>query len=575
MKGGCPCGRACADCVYHELCGGCIEDACVHVRERESHPDRSREKCLFCEMKGIDRTCPTLNPPPPKELNCPGPWVLKDIVAEWRVHRDERTAQPPEPSWPLLIPEVSDITETTSRLGVWPDEGNWRIRKWNPIAWDMTGYLFDKIQGAPWVREPETNQVEDWHFILGSDESWIKDILFVDRLPDRLAMQVPPSAMMVAYLNRLYSYQPGLLFDDDAPTPWLLSHGYPSYIDWPPAWHWNLGIRMLSSLAAYVGSMSENLVGSAAEETWYPDLTAQITVDLEIPHVDAGSHTRLLWTPGVDGPYRMDWERFPGIVPFVPGADTNQISWFTKQIVSMGYSTVALDAVNSIAHEDFKALSEAVATVIEAGAKHVMVYGPWPLHPPAKYVPVQNVSYIPAAVHMNMTNHPARFWRRTTPQENREERQWKRLPNYRRVALPEVVSSDETELCRCPACEAASRKESDPRSIWRWGHLLNAAEQWEKRVVGKKARAPASSAPEKNMRLWYQGPSYTVFRKCLHYPPEVQWKGIEDILQTLVFTETSMQVKFEDGASAPAWDIRWTWWDEGHHWDWEFPSLED
>ena len=189
-------------------------------------------------MKGINKSCPTQNPPPPKEFRCLGPWVLKDIIREWQyIGPEEFKRQPKEPDWPLLIPEVSDITETTSRLGVWPDEGDWQNHKWDPIAWDMTGYLFDKIQGAEWVRNPEEHEEWDWHLILGPEENWINDILLVGRLPDRLAIQTPPTAIMVAYLNRLYAYQWPLMLDDDAPQPWLLIHGYPSYIDWPPAWH--------------------------------------------------------------------------------------------------------------------------------------------------------------------------------------------------------------------------------------------------------------------------------------------------------------------------------------------------
>ncbi|TET82714.1 hypothetical protein E3J38_01705, partial [candidate division TA06 bacterium] len=358
MRGQCPCGRRCADCVYEKVCGGWLEDRCIHVRLEQGRTDRSKAKCLFCEMKGIDRTCPTLNPPPPKELDCLGPWVLEDIIAEWDYERDDFTKQPPEPDWPLLIPEVSDITDTTSRLGVWPDEGEWEFKKWDPIAWDMTGYLFDKIQGAPWVREPEVHKEYDWHFIIEPEEPWIENILFVDRLPDRLAMQTPPTAIMAAYLNRLHAYYWPIITDEEAPKPWLITHGYPSYIDWPPVWHWNLGIRMLSSLAAYIGSQSVDLMGVMPEETWYPDKSRKAVQQIPVPFVRAKGGDRLLFEPGSMsyGPTEMDWDYFPGIIPFVPGADTNQLVWFTKNIVKMGYTTVALDAVNSIAHENFKAL---------------------------------------------------------------------------------------------------------------------------------------------------------------------------------------------------------------------------
>jgi hypothetical protein len=547
----------------------------VHVREEKSNVDNSKAKCLFCEKKRIDDTCPTTNPPPPKRLTCLGPWVLEQTIDEWKINFDELTAHPEEPDWPLLIPEVSDITETTSRLGVWLDEGDWKMRKWDPIAWDMTGYLFDKIQGAPWVRAHDILEEADWQFIIKPEENWINNILLVDRLPDRLAMQAPPTAIMVAYLNRIWAYHWRML-KLDPPRLWMLTHGYPSYIDWPPAWHWNLGIRMISSLAAYIGSQGHEMMGFP-EGIWYPDMSKKTDRYQRMPHAHAKGGERLLWDPDVDykGAREVDWTRFPGIIPFVPGADTNQLSWFTKQIVSMGYTTVTLDAVNSIAHENFKGLPEAVAVVKGAGAKHVIVYGPWPLHPPSKDIPIHHVSYIPIALHMDMTNTPARFWRKKKDAKPEEKRQWRKLPNYRRVNLSEVVHNDDVEICTCAACQAALTKEVDPRSIWRWGHMLNAGGAWEQRMKKRRGKQSEPESSEKNIRLWYQGPSYTVFRKCLHYPSEIKWKGIEDITDSIVFTETTMKFTFPDGEEVAANKIRWTWFPEGHTWEWEFPFLEE
>jgi hypothetical protein len=558
------------------LCGGCLEDGCVHVREQESKVNRSQAKCLFCEMKHIDDSCPTLNPPPPKQFECAPPHILGRIIALWNREREEYTDNPPEPDWPLIIPEVSDITETTSRLGPWPDEGEWKNEKWDPVAWDMTGYLFDKIQGAPWVRDPEFHQEEDWHFILGGNENWISNILLVDRLPDRLAIQTPPTGIITAYLNRIYAYQWPLIVDEDAPRPWLLTHGYPSYIDWPPAWHWNLGIRMLGSLAAYIGAQNFELMG-IDRDAWYPDRSRQTTQYLRLPFVDLLKEYRLLFTPGSlsYGPTEMDWDYFPGIIPFIPGADTNQLTWFTKQISEMGYTTVALDAVNSIAHENFKALREAVPAVRKGGAKHVLIYGPWPLHPPSKDISIHHVSYIPTALHMDMTNKPPRYWHDKREKPDGTKRKWQRLPNYRKANLTHVHHLDFTETCECPACQAAKVHESDPRSIWRWGHMLHAGLKWQKRMEKKKQKKEEPELSDENTRLWYQGPSYTVFRKCLHYPPEIHWPGIEDILETLVFTETKMEVRFPDGETAPAHMIQWTWLEEGHHWRWKFPLLEE
>lgn len=571
MSTGCPIGRNCEKCIYTEICGGCIEESCVHRRiEKGRH--RADEKCLFCERKGIADSCHTGNPPPPAEFQCLGPWVIDDLIKEWDYHRDEITDPPSEPRWPLLIPELSDITETTSRLGVWPDEGEWQFDNWDPVAWDMTGYLFDKIQGAQWVHEPEVHEEHDWHHFLGPKENWITNLLMVDRLPDRLAMQTPPSSIMVAYLNRLYAYHYQLRADEDAPSLWLLTHGYPSYIDWPPMWHWNLGIRMLGSLASYIGSQGEGLMG-APTGTLYPDKSRETSQQLRIPFASLPKENRLLFRPQLNlfGPKEMDWIHFPGIIPFVPGANTNQLEWFTKKIVELGYSTVALDAVNSIAHETFSGLREAVSATLRGGASHVIIYGPWPLHPPSKYTPTEHVSYIPSANHIDLTNRPPRFWRR--PDSGQGEKEWKRLPNYRIVTLGDVASREHFDVCSCSACESAKKGETDPRSIWRWGHLLEKGKRWMKRVQELKEKE-TTSQPE-NTLLRYQGPSYTVYRKCLHYPSEIQWESIEDLIDTISFRETRMEIRFPDGITSDAENIRWTWWDEGHHWAWKFPHLED
>lgn len=252
------------------------------------------------------------------------------------------------------------------------------------------------------------------------------------------------------------------------------------------------------------------------------------------PFIKDAKKSRLMWNPGPSsvGPNEMDWDYFPGIIPFVPGADTHQLRWFAQQIIKMGFKTLAIDAVNSIAHENFRALPEAISALLNAGANHVMVYGPWSLHPPSKYIPTRNVSYIPTASHMDMTNTPARYWR-TRSKDAEEKMKWKKLPSYRKTNLPRASFVEGVDLCKCPACTFGKTKEIDPRSIWRWGHFLDAGVKWTERVKKRKTNEVTSG----DSRLWYQGPSYTVFRKCLHYPPEVQWKGIEDILDTLSFYE--------------------------------------
>ncbi|MFW9886755.1 MAG: hypothetical protein ACFFER_01145 [Candidatus Thorarchaeota archaeon] len=571
MTDGCPCKRVCSDCPYEEMCGGCLGEACIHVREVRSGVDRSKAKCQFGKMHGLDKTCPVENPPPPSDFPCASPKMLDSAIWNFNNDRDEMTKQPPEPDWPLLIPEVSDITDTTSRLQPWPDEGDWEIPQFDPIAWDMTGYLFDKVQGAPWVREPETLREEDWHFILGSKKNWIENLILVDRLPDRIAIQTPPTASMVVHLNRLWSFHHKLLSDEDAPRPWLLTHGYPSYIDWPPAWHWNLGIRMLCSLAEYLLAQGMGFMGPGPD-VWYPDKSRKTVTDLRLPFVTTSDGNRLLWTPGVSspGPTEVDWDYFPGIIPFVPGADTKQLHWFAERIVQMGFRNMALDAMNTIAHENFKGIPEAISALKTAGANHVFVYGPWPLHIPTKFAPTDNVSYIASASHMDLTNRPVRYWLDRNESDNGEKRKWKRLPSYRRANLGEVSLIDGVHICSCGACQFGKQKEIDPRSIWRWGHLLDAGYRW----MSKKHRRRKDETTEFS-RLWYQGPSYTVFRKCLHYPPEANWKGIEGILDTVTIDEIKLRVVFADDTETPAEGIHWTWWDEMYEWSDGFPKLGD
>jgi len=533
----------------------------------------SEAKCVFGKLHGLEQSCPIKNPPPPKEILCAPPAMLDKSIWNFNNDRDELTKQPSDIDWEMLIPEVSDISETTSRLCVWDNEGDWKLPDYTSIAWDMTGYLFDKIQGAPWVRDSDILKEEDWHFITGpkEEENQIKNMLFVDRLPDRLAIQTPPTAILVAYLNRLWAYHWMLLSDTVAPTPWLLIHGYPSYIDWPPAWHWNLGIRMLSSLAEYLASQARGFMGPGPR-AYLPDLKQQISTDLRIPFIRTDSRNVLLQKSNKNesGPSEMDWDYFPGIVPFVPGADSTQLAWFGKKILKMGFHYMAIDAVNSIAHETFRGIPEAVETLLSNGTKHVFVYGPWPLHPPSKYVPINNVTYIPNANHIDMTNRPSRYWLAKSDTSS-----WKSLPSYKRTGLKQVTNLDDVGICRCAACESAIKKETSPQSIWRWGHMLIAGKTWEKRIQSRRSQSKLNKKNDTPNRLWFQGPSYAVFRKCLHYPAQVRWKGIDDVLESLVFDETKMTIHLTDGSIHSAEAIRWTWFDEMHEWADGFPKLED
>ncbi len=554
------------------MCDGCLEDACIHVRERSSSVDHSKAKCLFGKIHGLDSTCPINNPPPPKEFPYAEPKMLDLAIWNFNNDRDDLTKQPPEPDWPLLIPEVSDITHTTARLQVYPDEGDWKNPHFDSIAWDMTGYLLDKLQGAPWVREPNSQEEEDWHFIIGSrgKSNSVQNVLLIDRLPDRLAIQTPPTSIMVAYLNRLRAHNWKLFNGDDSPRPWLLTNGYPSYIDWPPAWHWNLGIRMLSSLVEYLSSQAMGFMGPEPG-AWYPDRSRKTTTDLRLPFVQTSDGDTLLWTPKSKswGSTEMDWDYFPGIIPFVPGATTTQLKWFAEKIVKMGFKNVAIDAVNSIAHENFKGIPEAVSILKSAGVRHVMIYGPWPLHIPKEYAPRKGVSYIPTASHMDMTNSPSRYWIERTDPSSKKKRNWQNLPSYKMTSLVKASSIDNITICECEACQSAKVNEISPQSIWRWSHMLLAGNKWMKYPSKDQDIVLAG-----NKRLWYQGPSYTVFRKCLHYPPESKEMVNEELIDSIVFDDTSLAVVLTDGTKRSAELIRWTWSDEMHEWSNGFPKLE-
>ncbi|MFW9889941.1 MAG: hypothetical protein ACFFER_17300, partial [Candidatus Thorarchaeota archaeon] len=381
------------------------------------------------------------------------------------------------------------------------------------------------------------------------------------------AIQTPPSAIIAEYLNRLYACQWNLLADDDAPSPWLLTHGYPSYIDWPPAWHWNLGIRMLASLAEYVGASNSEMMG-APKGTWYHDRSRQTGGRIHVPFAHTKREPRLIFPPYAE----MDWPEFPGIIPFVPGADTRQLSWFANQITGMGYEVLALDAMNTISHENFRGLSEAITCLKRAGAKHVIVYGPWPLHAPSKYIPTQNTSYIPSAHHMDMTNIPARFWRKRTSC-NEEITKWQKIPNYRTTSLKDAIHYSNLGICKCRPCKAATSREEDPRSIWRWGHLLQAGLKWQKRKTPKTNDLFVDSEIVSN--LWYQGPSFTAFRKCLHYSYETVQQCSEALFDALSINEVVMMLQYPEGICKSSEHISWTMFEDGSDWRSGFPRLED
>jgi hypothetical protein len=483
----------------------------------------------------------------------------------------ETPERPDEPGWPMLIPEVSDISETTTRLGVWPDEGDWTNPFSTSIAWDMTGNLFDKVVGAPWTFEPEICGEKDWHEILGPEESWIDNVLLIDRLPDLVAMQTPPSAAMILFLNRLMIYHRKLVYDDDAPIPWLVTHGYPSYIDWPPAWHFNLGIRMLSSLLGYLSAQSAGYMWLDAG-AFYPDRSRKTTQSLPLPYVRTDKGNRLLWAPErtSHGSKNMEWPMFPGIIPFIPGATSNQLTWFGKMMAKAGFATQAIDAANAIAHENFDGLIDAVNSLRRAGVNRVLIYGPWPLHIPTNQRPIHGVSYIPSASQMDHTDYPARYWRDSAVRDTKSK--WQDMPPYKSASLSSVTSDEGLEVCDCVACHHAKNLETKPQSIWRWGHLLNAGFDWVMSVqdIPEDDKKPNSE----DKKLWYQGPSYTTYRRCFHYSTGDRCALSPHVISTLETANSRIQVRFPDNFVMPASEVRWSWDEDLQEWSREFPSLE-
>ena len=552
------------------MCGGCLGKSCIHLRRDTRTTEERKKKSLFCDLHRQSCACKELVPP--KQFELAEPHILDDaITAFTNSDYPETWDDPPEPLWPMLIPEVSDVTETTSRIGVWPDEGNWTNPFFNPIAWDMTGNLFDKIRGAPWVFEPSECGPKDWHDMLGPEKNWIDNILLIDRLPDALAMQVPPSALMVTYLNRLHAFHSKLLYDDDAPYPWLVTHGYPSYIDWPPAWHFNLGIRMISSLLTYLASQEEDkiLINPGAI---YPDKSRKTTSALPLPYIETNDEKRLLFDPklGINEPTNMQWPRFPGIIPFVPGADTNQLRWFGRQLDKAGFKTLAIEAQNTLAHENFKSLNISVDSLKRIGTEHILIYGPWPLHIPSNQRPIQHVSYIPSANHMDLTNYPPRYWK--VPAQNQEQK-WEGLPSYKITGLSKIAPDETIEFCDCPSCKSALISELNPRSIWRWGHMLHAGTDWALKVQDVKETLVESEVS--NERLWYQGPSYMVFRRCLCHPKGCKCDETDETIRTIMLENCRMKLEFPDRCVFHPAEIRWGNDSSIFNWADGFPELED
>jgi hypothetical protein len=64
-----------------------------------------------------------------------------------------------------------------------------------------------------------------------------------------------------------------------------------------------------------------------------------------------------------------------------------------------------------------------------------------------------------------------------------------------------------------------------------------------------------------------------VLRRCLHYPPEIRWPEIDNVIDELSFSDSRVEVQFPCGATTTAYHIRWNWLDEGHLWEMGFPSI--
>ncbi|MDF1537674.1 MAG: hypothetical protein P1Q69_02085 [Candidatus Thorarchaeota archaeon] len=563
MVEGCSCGRRCSDCPYESICGGCIEDRCIHNKKST----RSEASCLFSDLNGL--SC-SHKVDLPSNFELAPPSMLEDAVKEFQSCSIEPV--PKERHFPLVIPEVSNVSPTTARLGVWPDEGKWANPFMDMIAWDVTGNLFDKPRGAPWVFEPDNCGSYDWKEILGPEKNWIHDILLIDRLPDRIALQTPPTASIVLLLNRLQTYYPSLLYDDDAPYPWLVSHGYPSYINWPPAWHFNLGIRMLSSLLAYLVNQEDGYL-NIEPGAMYADGSRETTQHLPLPYIMGPNGKHLLWNP--DERTRkyteMEWPRFPGIIPFIPGSDTAQTTWFAKMMVKAGFSKFALDALNSIGHENFNGIDPAIQSLRASGAENVLLYGPYPLHIPSMERPVHGVSYIPSAIHIDLTDFPPRYWRDTEKHDSKEK--WTDIPSYKTTPLGDLSEKEWIRRCDCDACRNATVGEVDPRSIFRFGHFLNAVDDWVFKVQDLPEDKP--TFPNGNQCLWFQGPSYTSFRQCMQYPLESLCENHFGIIKSFKIDPTNVKIRLSDGTQTGVHCIRWGTNDDLYKWIDEFPDLEE
>jgi hypothetical protein len=77
-----------------------------------------------------------------------------------------------------------------------------------------------------------------------------------------------------------------------------------------------------------------------------------------------------------------------------------------------------------------------------------------------------------------------------------------------------------------------------------------------------------------NKKLWFQGPSYSVFRRCFHYSTEDSCTPSKDVIDTIETLNSKMQIRFPDNSVIPVSKVRWGWDDAMHEWSEEFPDLE-
>jgi hypothetical protein len=240
-------------------------------------------------------------------------------------------------------------------------------------------------------------------------------------------------------------------------------------------------------------------------------------------------------------------------------------------MVKAGFSNLAIDAFNSIGHENFNGIKPAIQSLQKAGAKNVLLYGPWPLHIPATERPIRGISYIPSATHIDLTDYPPRYWRES--EKSTSQSGWTELPSYKSTKLGDVASKDWIKVCNCDACRYAIVGETDPRSIWRFGHFLLASDEWIFKVQDVSEKD--SEMGNQFQCLWFQGPSYTSLRQCFEYPEDVRCKEHTGQIGSLQIGTTKIRIQIRGVSQDDIHKIRWGTQNQLYKWAEDFPTFEE